>query len=98
MKKEKSIFLKIDIEGAEIEVIKDCAENLDKVCNIFIEYHSFIGTRQLLDEILLILVDKNFRFFIKPVNDRIQPFINRTNKNYPQCDLQLNIFAYKNIV
>ena len=44
--KRKIDLLKIDIEGAEIEVIKDCADNLDKVCNIFIEYHSFIGTRQ----------------------------------------------------
>ena len=88
-------LLKIDIEGAEVEVIKDCSDYLEKVNHIFIEYHSFLNNRQELDEILLILRNKNFRYFIKPVNDRLIPFINKTNKNYPQCDLQLNIYAYK---
>ncbi len=92
---EKINMLKIDIEGAEIDVIKDCKESLDKVENIFIEFHSFINKPQELDVILKILSENNFRYFIKQPVDRNIPFIIKTNKNYPEMDLQLNIFAYK---
>ena len=88
-------MLKIDIEGAEIEVIKDCRDVLNKANNIFIEFHSFINRRQELDVILQILSANNFRYFMKQPMDRKIPFINKTNKNYPEIDLQLNIFAYK---
>ena len=88
-------FLKIDIEGAEKDVINSCGNLLRKVSNIFIEYHSFIDKKQELDNILSILTQNNFRYFIKPVNDRLQPFLNKTNKNSPEFDLQLNIYAYK---
>jgi FkbM family methyltransferase len=88
-------MLKIDIEGAEIDVIKDCAESLNKVENIFIEYHSFLNQSQELDLIFKILKENNFRYFVKQPADRNIPFINRINKNYPDMDLQLNIFAYK---
>jgi len=89
-------MLKIDIEGAEYEVLKDCKNSLSKVENIFIEYHSFANSSQNLSEILQILEASNFRYFIKPVTDRAVPFINRVNKSNPSMDLQLNIYAYKN--
>jgi FkbM family methyltransferase len=92
---EKIDMLKIDIEGAEVDVIKDCKESLGKVENIFIEFHSFINYKQELNVILQILTENNFRYFIKQPVDRNIPFINKTNKNYPEMDLQLNIFAYK---
>ena len=92
---EKIDMLKIDIEGAETDVIKDCREILYKVENIFIEFHSFINHTQGLDVILQILTENNFRYFIKQPMDRNIPFVNKTNKTYPEMDLQLNIFAYK---
>jgi FkbM family methyltransferase len=92
---EKIDMLKVDIEGAEVDVIKDCKESLHKVENIFIEYHSFLNYPQDLDSILKILKEKNFRYFIKQPADRNSPLLNRFNKNYPEMDLQLNIFAYK---
>lgn len=96
LKANKEIdFLKVDIEGAETEVIKDCNEELQKVKNIFIEYHSYFEFNQGLDEILSILTNNGFRYFIKPIADRSKPFIQKMNKNNPQIDLQLNIFAYK---
>jgi len=48
-------FLKLDIEGAEYEVIKSCYDILKRVKNIFIEYHSHYSERQTLHEILEIL-------------------------------------------
>ncbi len=88
-------FLKMDIEGAEVEVIKDCEEQINKIQNIFIEYHSFINSKQQLEVLLNILTNNGFRYFIKPEADRRMPFINRVNKNFKDVDLQLNIFAYK---
>jgi len=88
-------MLKMDIEGAETEVIKDCDDSLKKIDNIFIEYHSFINNEQELDTILNILRKNNFRYFIKQGQDRPQPLVNHINKNFPYMDLQLNIFAYK---
>jgi hypothetical protein len=88
-------MLKIDIEGAEYDVLKDCSSSLDKVKNIFIEYHSYVNCVQKLSEILEILEKNNFRYFIKPVNDREKPLINRKNKFNPNMDLQLNIYGYK---
>ncbi|HVO72422.1 MAG TPA: FkbM family methyltransferase, partial [Ignavibacteriaceae bacterium] len=90
-------MLKIDIEGAESEVVKSCRENLHKAESIFIEYHSFLNYEQDLGAILNSLKENGFRYFIKQPADRRIPFINRTNKNYPEMDLQLNIFAYKNL-
>ena len=39
-------FLKIDIEGAEYEVLKDCEEFLFNVDKIFVEYHSIYNEEQ----------------------------------------------------
>ncbi|MBL1212462.1 MAG: FkbM family methyltransferase [Ignavibacteriae bacterium] len=88
-------FLKFDIEGAEVEVLKDCKSSLENVENIFIEYHSFVNRKQELDTILKILTESDFRYFMKPAVSKKYPFINKLNKNNPDMDFQLNIFAYK---
>ena len=89
--KTKIDLLKIDIEGAEVDVIRDCAQSLSKVKNIFIEYHSWNGGKQNLSDILRILEAQNFRYYIEGTCGRKRPFVNHAkNKN---MDLQLNIFA-----
>ena len=93
---ERIDLLKIDIEGAESEVIKDCDENFKNVERIFVEYHSFAGRKQDLNEILEVLTKNGFRYSINSIYNREQPFINKINENNPEMDLQLNIFAYKN--
>jgi|APSaa5957512622_1039677.scaffolds.fasta_scaffold81946_2 FkbM family methyltransferase len=91
--KRKIDLLKIDIEGAEYEVIKDCEKSLDNVKNIFIEYHSWNNSPQKLSEILSVLEKNNFRYFINGICGRPQPFVNKgTDQN---MDLQLNIFGIK---
>ena len=93
---EESVdFLKLDVEGAEAEIISDMGNRLNKIKNLFIEYHSFISRRQELDKILQILSDNSFRYFINSVYDKKIPFENRMNSQNPMMDLQLNIFAYK---
>jgi FkbM family methyltransferase len=87
-------FLKIDIEGAEVEVIEDCENLLQNAQQVFIEFHSTVGKVQKLDTILKILSKNNFRYFVESVTlFNNQPFIKRTVIN--SFDNLLSIYAYK---
>lgn len=88
-------FLKIDIEGAEFEVMKDIDAHLKYVNSLFVEYHSKIDEQQDLAEILAILKRNGFRYYIEssyihPKN----PFLKRNEID--GFDNLLNIFAFKN--
>lgn len=88
-------MLKMDIEGAENDVIIDCGSSLKIVNNIFIEYHSYTNSQQKLSELLNVLEQNNFRYFIRNDASRNMPLVNKTNKSNPAMDLQLNIFGYR---
>ncbi len=94
-REDKIDLLKMDIEGAETEVIKDCTPVLNKIQNIFIEFHSFIDQPQKLSEILSIMEKTGFRYFLKNVNDRKYPFVNKIKVNDANMDTQINIYAYR---
>lgn len=86
-------FLKIDIEGAEFIVVKHISENLKNVRNLFIEYHSDQNKPQELGELLSIISNAGFRYYLKEaVSLKPMPFIDRHMGIY---DLQLNIFCYR---
>lgn len=86
-------FLKIDIEGAEYEILLDCRDKLNNVENLFIEYHSNHNTPQMLAELLEIVKSSGFRVYIKEAWENMKnPFI---EKKGPHFDLQLNIFCYR---
>lgn len=86
-------FLKIDIEGAEHKVILDCAEELFRVEKMFIEYHSSPGHPQLLDQILKVITESGFRYYIKEAaTNYVHPFVRSRDLLY---DLQLNIFCFR---
>ena len=86
-------FLKIDIEGAEFEVLVDCKNELKNVEHIFIEYHSEQNKTQTLNEILEILSNAGFRYHIHEAFSSPQPFIEI--KTMLNMDLQLNIYGYR---
>jgi len=86
-------FLKIDIEGAESDVIFDCADKLKNVGCLFLEYHSFANKPQSLGRILTVLADSGFRVQSQPVLFSPKPFM-QVNE-YLGMDLQLNIFCYR---
>jgi hypothetical protein len=91
---EPTDMLKLDIEGAEVIVLRDIRDSLDMVSNIFIEYHSSPDKEQELDEIITILKYAGYRIYIKEAWNNMQhPFMHSTYK--PYWDLQLNIFGYR---
>lgn len=91
---EEVDFLKIDIEGAEYEVLLDCADSLKNVHFLFVEYHSTANESQKLHEILSIISRSGFRYYIREAAQNVShPFVER-NRNW--FDLQLNIFCFRN--
>lgn len=87
-------MLKIDIEGAEYTVLKDCENLLHNVNHIFVEYHSFYDEEQHLEDILNILKRQGFRYHLRQSFSRNKPFVDKwlVCKKY---DMAINIFAYK---
>lgn len=83
-------FLKMDIEGAESEVIPS-SRKLGSVRNLFIEYHSFTKSTQELDRVLGKLTSEGFRYYIHTQFCSDRPLIEE--KLNIGMDLQLNIFA-----
>jgi FkbM family methyltransferase len=84
-------FLKLDIEGAEVEVIRDCAALLQNVKNMYIEYHSLVSAPQRLGEMLKVCEDAGFRITLDSVNRLRKPFI--LNPEYAGMDVQLHVFC-----
>ena len=86
-------FLKLDIEGAETEVLSACRCLLHNVANIFVEYHSFAGQPQTLPHLLEILSYAGFRLHIHPMIISNQPL--QDCQTYHGMDMQLNIFGFR---
>jgi FkbM family methyltransferase len=85
-------LLLLDIEGAETEVLKDCKEQLLKVENLFVEWHSPAKDKQNLDELLLLLSSCGFRYRL---NNKLPeaPFIHRIIEG--GFDAMVEIYAQK---
>jgi FkbM family methyltransferase len=93
--KEEVEMIKMDIEGAELEVIKEVKHKLHLVKNLFIQFHSFIGESQKLSEILQILESSNFRYYISsPGVSQKKPLL-KNNYSYIGMDFQVNIHAIR---
>jgi FkbM family methyltransferase len=88
-------FLKIDIEGAEIEVLEDCRDALGHVKNLFVEFHSYIGHPQSLASVIKIFEENGFRYYVDTNQHRKRPFVTHRYRGNDVMDLQLNIFGYR---
>lgn len=90
---ERVDFLKVDVEGAELELLADCRDLLGNVEQLFVEYHSFADRPQRLDELLLLLREVGFRYDIKEEFGSPKPFVEtRTQVGF---DLQLSIACHR---
>lgn len=86
-------FLKIDIEGAENELIFALEGHLQNVKNLFLEYHGLIDQPQNLGEILNLLKHQGFQYYIRLAGETIKfPFCKEKPRSFNQ---QLNILCYR---
>lgn len=92
--KEKEIdFLKMDIEGAEVEVLKYCGKGLKKAKNIFFEYHNDVSKNQTLHELLALVSEYGFNYYLKESAQKNKPFV----EDLLVCekfDMATNVFCY----
>ncbi|WP_315852995.1 FkbM family methyltransferase [Candidatus Laterigemmans baculatus] len=86
-------LLKIDIEGAEIDVLHDCAERLVNVDRLFVEYHAFVDRPQRLAELVGILEQAGYLLHVHSEMASKRPFLRRDVVNGKHH--RLNIFASK---
>lgn len=89
-------FLKIDVEGSELQILLDLSKSLkiEKVKRMFIEYHSFINSAQMLSVILQLLEKHKFRYYLSEgAIVTKNPFLEI--RDYLGMDMQLNIYAFK---
>ncbi len=92
---KKIDFLKIDIEGAEYNVLLDISENLHFVQNLFLEYHGNFKENYQLNELLVILLNNGFDYYIKEATSVYRtPFYRSLNAGI-LYDIQLNIFCFR---
>lgn len=86
-------FLKMDIEGAEVDVLADCCEDLNRVQNLFVEFHSVIGQPQRLTKLLGTLESAGFRMHIENALTSRRPFESR--RTLSDFDMLLQISAFR---
>lgn len=88
---ERVEFLKIDIEGAECDVITEADSALQNVKRLWIEYHSLLSGGQRLGQLLEVLENNGFRYHIVTESWSRRPF-ERVEAEYGM-DQRLNIWA-----
>lgn len=66
-------FAKLNIEGAELEVVRDAADRLGNVKEIVIEYHHEPGLARSLHEILGILDAAGFEYLVHDFDQMTNP-------------------------
>lgn len=93
LKENQFDFIKLDIEGAEEFVVPRCKGLLDSVRHFFIEYHSKVGQKQNLGQILNLLSQEGFRVYLHNPWDKPTPFLGL--KSCAGFDFQVNIYAWR---
>jgi FkbM family methyltransferase len=87
-------FLKMDIEGAEYQVMPDIHDMLPRVKNLFLEYHGKAEETYKLKELLGELSAHGFSVYVRNAADNLhKPFVEK--KTGTLYDVQLNLFCYK---
>ena len=93
---EEVDLLKLDIEGAEIEVVREIEPKLKHVNHLFIEYHSSPNSKQELQVILEILERNNFHYYIDAPNPEKQhPFEDNNTNDIFSFDFFLNVYGIR---
>lgn len=87
-------FLKLDIEGAEDTVLRDCKDKLGQLNSFFFEYHNDVNKPQTLHQLLEIVSDLGFHYYVKESGVRRSPFTD-TGLICESFDMAINIFCYR---
>jgi FkbM family methyltransferase len=88
-------FLKLDIEGAEYEVLLDCQDKLANVQRMFIEYHGQFSTAEQFQKLLELITESGFQYYLREAAPIFEtPFLRPSQLEHPY-QVQLNIFCFR---
>jgi FkbM family methyltransferase len=68
-------FLKLNIEGYELPVLRECRTRLAAVRQMVVEYHGWAGQEQRLGELLTLLDDAGFRYLVNHLDYTTNPAV-----------------------
>jgi FkbM family methyltransferase len=88
-------LLKMDIEGAEAEVLIDCSSELGNVAAVCTEFHSFPGRPQRLGEVISAMERAGFRTQVTQVVRNGSPLIPEHRVAIEGMDVQLHLYFYR---
>ena len=88
-------FLKIDIEGAEFQVMNDISDRLHLVNHLFLEYHGTFEQNGDLSQLFELLVRRGFSYYIKEATSVYDSPLYPIKKPGMPYDVQLNIFCIR---
>ncbi|MBN1405243.1 MAG: FkbM family methyltransferase [Candidatus Omnitrophica bacterium] len=86
-------FLKVNIEGAEWEVLADSEDRLRQVREIVVEYHHFPGLARTLHKILELLHRQGFEYLINDFDSESNHAVRPPFKLTPESRYYLLIYA-----
>jgi FkbM family methyltransferase len=87
-------LLKIDIEGAESEVLEEARDCLGLVKRVFVELHDFDGKSAGLGRSITVLEQMGFRCFAHPIQAPDYPFLSSCGRPGAQACL-INVYAVR---
>ena len=89
-------LLKMDIEGAEVEVLNDCPDVLKNVKAVCLEFHSYVNKTQGLGDMIKLFEDRGFRSQVgPPVLCSKSPLMKLNIDPATNTDMQLHLFFYR---
>jgi hypothetical protein len=86
-------LLRLNLEGAEVDVLLDCVDLLGQVQNLIVDYHSLLDRPQRLDRLIGLLTGARFRLHFRAPGLSPSPLLYRTARN--GMDSKLHIFAFR---
>jgi FkbM family methyltransferase len=86
-------LLRLDIQGAEVDVLLDCADLLGYIRNLSVDYHSIFKRPQRLDALVGLLTRAGFRMQFQAAPRFTSPFVNTGVRS--GIDAQLHILAFR---
>ena len=89
-------FLKMNIEGAEYEVLLDSEDRLRQIREMIIEYHHLPGLRRSLHDILAILDRQGFEYLINDFDSETNGGVQPPFRLAPESRYFLLIYAKRN--
>jgi FkbM family methyltransferase len=88
---EKVDLLRLNIEGAEVDVLLDCCDLLGQVQRLIVEYHSISERPQRFDTLISILTKAGFRLSFRTIKYLWSPLVFCSGGG--GIDSRLSIFA-----